>query len=524
MCSVVQGKVPYAPCRGFVRRPVDARRLSAKVVPATVTQSLPSPRQFVQLPAARQPLAPLGRFGKSHVDFMLTGWQPKAPQLAPIANLRVFQTRRASLSKAFPKETLIIPTGRAKVRSNDTFYPFRPGSDFYYLTGNLEQDCVLVLEPQAGGGHSCRIFTKPNPARTTTQFFADADGEFWVGPRQGIAVSCARYGLQAGSDLAQLPAWCAALKKSRKPYRVLRTIDPTEVDARLPGQSSRDSQLAAFLHELRLAKDPTEIAALEEAVAITQRGFEDVIRALPNAQSERDIEGAFAMRARKEGNGVGYGTIAASGAHACMLHWTDNSGALQPNSLVLLDAGAESNSLYTADVTRTFPRSGKFTPAQRAVYDIVYAAQQAAFAQVKPGANFMAPHRAAMQVLTAGLVRLGVLRSVDEAMQPNHAYYRRYALHNVSHMLGLDVHDCAHARACCTTEGTLRSGMTLTVEPGLYFQPDDLTVPVAYRGIGVRIEDDLLVTEQGYRLLSNLPRQADEVEKWMRTIWKSPPP
>ena len=230
----------------------------------------------------------------------------------------------------------------------------------------------------------------------------------------------------------------------------------------------------------------------------------------------------FWTRARMEGNDVGYTSIVASGAHACTLHWKHNDGAIRKGDLLLLDAGIEGHSLYTADVTRTLPISGKFTPAQRAIYEIVLAAQRAALTKVRPGNDFMEPNRAAMIVLAEGLERLGILNvPAAEALRDENQFYRRYSLHNVSHMLGLDVHDCAQARAQNYKYGKLAAGMVLTVEPGLYFQSDDLTVPAKYRGIGVRIEDDILVTPKGHRNLSaDLPSEADAVERWMRQVWK----
>jgi len=219
---------------------------------------------------------------------------------------------------------------------------------------------------------------------------------------------------------------------------------------------------------------------------------------------------------------VGYGTIAASSHHACTLHWTRNDGELRPGTLLLLDAGVEGNSLYTADITRTIPVSGRFSPEQREVYTLVHRAQAAAFAEVRPGRDFLDPNRAAMRVLTQGLCEMGILRcSPEEALDEKNQFYKRYTLHNVSHMLGLDVHDCAQARKEAYKFGKLKPGMVLTVEPGLYFQPDDLTVPARYRGIGVRIEDDVVVTERGMKnLSSSIPSEPDDVEAWMRDLWK----
>ncbi len=199
-----------------------------------------------------------------------------------------------------------------------------------------------------------------------------------------------------------------------------------------------------------------------------------------------------------------------------------NDGPLHNGDLLLLDAGVEGHSLYTADITRTLPISGKFSREQRQIYELVHAAQAAAFAAVRPGNDFLEPNRRAMKVLAEGLQALGILEDAAVALADEHQFYKRYSLHNVSHMLGLDVHDCAQARMEVYKYGTLKPGMVLTVEPGLYFQTDDLTVPAKYRGIGVRIEDDVLVTAKGMRNLSrDFPSKAPEVEAWMAKVWKS---
>jgi Xaa-Pro aminopeptidase len=223
-----------------------------------------------------------------------------------------------------------------------------------------------------------------------------------------------------------------------------------------------------------------------------------------------------------EGNDIGYNTIAAAGEHACILHWVKNEGDVRPGTLLLLDAGVEAHTLYTADITRTLPVSGRFSREQRQIYELVHAAQAVAFDEVRPGRDFLDPNRAAMKVLADGLERLGILEDAAEALSDQNQFYKRYSLHNVSHMLGLDVHDCAQARAETYKFGQLKPGMVLTVEPGLYFQTDDLTVPARFRGIGVRIEDDVLVTAKGMRNLSaDIPSEAAAVEGWMAKVWKS---
>jgi len=454
------------------------------------------------------------------IAFMMTEWAPRDPSPPqPIAHAASFAARRKALSKAFPGEMLVIPTGHEKVRANDTTYRFRPGSDFFYLTGNLEPDCVLVLVPKGKRGHKDILFVEPNNGRNDKTFFTDhAKGELWVGARLGVPESRARFGTDACAGLPELEGF---LKKAGKKRRVLRGFSQRVEGLvhRSHGHHKKDLELAQFLGELRLLKDDLEIAELEKVVGSTKRAFEDVVRELRTATNEREVEGTFNKRARVEGNDTGYGTIAASGANACILHWTRNDATLDRNAMLLLDAGVEGHALYTADITRTLPISGKFSPEQREVYDLVAAAQAAAFEEARPGNDFMEPNRAAQRVLAEGLVRMGILADADRALDKDQQLQRRYTLHNVSHMLGIDVHDCAKARQEVYRYGKLKPGMVLTIEPGLYFQPDDLTVPVKYRGIGVRIEDDILITEDGMRNLSEaIPRASTDVEAWMAAI------
>ena len=261
---------------------------------------------------------------------------------------------------------------------------------------------------------------------------------------------------------------------------------------------------------------------MRAAVAATKLGFDDIIGDLPqivaHPRGERLIEGTFNRRARAEGNTVGYDTIAASGSHACVLHWTRNDGAVRAGDLVLVDAGIELDSYYTADITRTLPVNGTFTEVQRRVYEAVLEAADAAFAIVRPGIRFHEIHAAAMAVIAAKTAEWGLLPvSASESLEENQQFHRRYMVHGTSHHLGIDVHDCAQARRDLYLDGILEAGMVFTIEPGLYFQPDDLTVPAEYRGIGVRIEDNILVTANGAENLSaGIPRTVTAVEEWLR--------
>jgi len=455
--------------------------------------------------------------------FMGTGWAATSlPATARTAGYDATPARRTRLAAAFPGERLIVPAGQLQVRSNDCDYRFRPHSAYAWLTGLTGEEQVghvLVVEPSG----EPVLYLRPRSQRSggSGEFYRDRRyGEFWVGRRADLAEAEQLTGIRTAhlDDLAKL------LTGPQPATRVLAGVDPA-VDAACGRPSAAtapvDAQLATVLSELRLIKDAWEVGQLQLSVDHTTAGFEDVVRALPDAlrhhRGERWLEGAFNRRARAEGNGTGYETIVASGAHACVLHWIRNDGALDPSQLLLLDAGVETDTLYTADITRTLPIGGTFSPVQRQLYELLLAAQDAAIATLKPGASFRDFHRAGMQVIAEGLADWGVLRvSAEEAMREDSGLYRRYTLCSSGHMLGLDVHDCAKARSETYLDGVLEEGMVLTVEPGLYLQPDDETLPLELRGIGLRIEDDLVITADGARLMSDaLPRTPDAIEEWM---------
>ena len=446
---------------------------------------------------------------------MLEHWSPAAAVACEPDVVAPFcAARRARVSAAFPGDVLVIPCGHPKVRSADTHHPFRPASDHVWLTGNVEPEAVLVMRPTAAG-HDAVLYARPRSDRSTEAFYRDRNqGELWVGPRPSLDDIASRLAL-ATRPLHELESDLEAIEGLL--VRVVTGHD-LAVEAVVAGVAEHHHALAVALAELRLVKDDHEIVQMEAAVAATVRGFEECVRELPVATSERWLEGTFFRRARTDGNDIGYGSIVACGHHSTYLHWTHNDGAVRAGDLALLDMGVEAVSLYTADVTRTIPVNGRYTDAQRRVYDAVVEAQQAGIDAVRPGADFLAPHHAAMTVLSRLLIEWGMVRgALDEVMATQ--VHRRYTLHGTSHMLGLDVHDCAAARNEMYRGGTLAAGMVLTVEPGLYFQTDDLTVPEELRGIGVRIEDDVLVTVDGCRVLSDaLPKQADAIEAWMAQL------
>ncbi|WP_344796807.1 aminopeptidase P family protein [Frondihabitans peucedani] len=479
-------------------------------------------------------------------QYISSQWAERPDEEVPAREQSAFAARRrAAISAAHPGTRLIVPAGQAKVRSNDTDYPFRAHSAFSHLTGwgaDTVPGSVLVLEPTADG-HEATLYFRASAGRDSDEFYANPEiGEFWIGPRPSLAQVGTDLAL-ATRDLADLDAVIAAAGSAESDDDTLvvreadpdltrrldalptgatdKTVDTVETVDTVADRAASLDVLSRDLSELRLVKDDYEIAQMRAAVAATKRGFDDIIDDLPEVvahrRGERLVEGTFNRRARADGNTVGYDTIAASGPHACILHWTTNDGVVAPGDLILIDAGIELESLYTADITRTLPISGTFSDVQRLVYEAVLEAADAAFAIVRPGIRFREIHATAMAVIAEKTAEWGFLPvSAAESIQPEQQYHRRYMVHGTSHHLGIDVHDCAAARRDLYLDGVLEPGMVFTIEPGLYFQPDDLTVPEAFRGIGVRIEDDILVTADGAENLSiAIPRTVADVEAWV---------
>ncbi|MFH5822221.1 aminopeptidase P N-terminal domain-containing protein [Georgenia sp. AZ-5] len=486
--------------------------------------------------------------------FIADGWGPRPdglPERSPAADFAA--ARRATLGRLFPGERLVVPAGQLVRRNNDNDYRFRPHSAFAHLTGlgtDQEPDAVLVLHPLEAAGearaagetpedaptHEAVLYFRPRAGRDTEEFYADSRyGELWVGARPSLEEVGALTGLRTEHIDSLGDALAKDVGAGQVQLRVVPQSDAA-VEARVSAvreqagltadAAQADAALAETLSELRLRKDEHEVEQVRAAVAATARGFEDIVRNFPRAvehpRGERVIEGVFGARAREEGNGLGYETIAAAGNHGNTLHWINNDGAVRPGELVLIDAGVEVDSLYTADVTRTLPVDGVFTPAQRKVYEAVLDAADAAFARAgQPGAKFRDLHAAAMEVLAARLAGWGMLPgTAEESLAPEGQYHRRWMVHGTSHHLGLDVHDCAQARREMYLDADLRPGMIFTIEPGLYFWADDLKVPEELRGIAVRIEDDILVREDGSveNLSAALPRTPDDIEAWMAAL------
>ncbi|WP_430783649.1 aminopeptidase P family protein [Actinoplanes sp. G11-F43] len=418
------------------------------------------------------------------------GWATRAvPAPVDAEAAKAAADHRARLSAALPGETIVLSAGVAKNRNGDADYAFRADSDFVWATSCQVEGSILVMTPRAGG-HDAVLYMPPPARPGERNFFASAAyGELWVGPSAG---------LDDWSSALDLPV------RARESY--------TEPASFVTG--------AKVVSDLRMIKDDWEITQMRSAIDATVAGFaavaDEVPRAVGDGLGERWLQGTFDRYARTFGNGPGYSTIVGSGPHAPILHWVRCDGPILPGETLLLDMGVEARSLYTADVTRTIPVGGGFTPDQRRVHDLVEASHRAGMAQVRPGAQYSDFHFASMEVLAQGLADWGLLGvSVDEALAPAGQQHRRYIVCGVGHHLGLDVHDCGSSVYEDYHGAELREGMVLTVEPGLYFHAHDETVPPELRGIGVRIEDDLLVTGTGHEVLSGaLPIDAAGLEQW----------
>ncbi|GAB4004193.1 aminopeptidase P family protein [Glycomyces albus] len=446
-------------------------------------------------------------------EFIATGWGDEPVPASPVDGAaRAAASHRERLSERLPGRTIVVSAGTAPVRNDDNTYPFRADSDFVWLTGCQAEGGTLVMRPRPGG-HDATLYLPPPFRPGEAGFFGSAaHGELWVGASPGLG------------------EWSEALQIAVEPAAEL---DEANIDGALASDSvgetlaerhglERSALLERHLSRLRMVKDAWEIEQLRGAVDATVAGFaavaEQIPRAVRHGLGERWLQGTFDRHARTFGNGTGYTTIVGSGPHAPVLHWVRCDGPVLPEAVILLDMGVEAHSLYTADVTRTLPASGAFDTEQRAVHDLVERAHRAGLDRIRPGTRYLDFHFAAMEVIAEGLHDWGLLPvSVDEALSPRGQQHRRYLACGIGHHLGLDVHDCGSAEYEDYMGADLEPGVVMTVEPGLYFHANDLTVPPELRGIGVRLEDDVLVTATGSEVLSDaLPIDADGIEAWTR--------
>jgi len=446
-------------------------------------------------------------------------WQapPLDGRVTPVARGEYARRRRNLMAGLDANSIAIVPAASQAVRSRDTEYPFRQDSDFHYLTGFPEPDAVAVLLPG-----------RPHGEYVLFCLEKDLHAELWHGERIGTEGACERYGADDAFPLADIDDILPGLIEGRG--RVYYSMGRSrEFDARImawvhtirakeasgaapPGEFT---DLDHLVHELRLYKSAAELRQLRRAGAISVAAHLRAMRQCRPGLFEYQIEGELQHEfARHGARHAAYPSIVAGGAHACTMHYTANDARLRRGDLVLVDAGCEYRG-YAADITRTYPVGGRFGRRQRQVYGVVLAAQEAAFAALRPGRSWNDAHAASVEELTRGLVDLGLLRGRVRRLIETGAY-RRFYMHRVGHWLGLDVHDVGDYRPGGAWR-SLEPGMVLTVEPGLYISPGDRDVPAAFRGIGVRIEDDVAISADGFELLTpGLPRSADEVEAVMQ--------
>ena len=409
---------------------------------------------------------------------------------------------------------LVLPPMPVARRNGDVDHPYRPESDLFWLTGFEEPEAVAVLSTV--GDKPFTLFVRPR----------DKEREIWHGRRAGVEGAKAAFGADQAFEVERLDAELPKLLlgapalwyrlggvDEQFDLRIARLLQAMRGRARNAGNPpARIEDPGQLLHELRLRKEPPEMTALRKAVELTRRGHLAAMAAGRAGAHEYELQALLEREYRGGGGrGWGYYPIVAAGANATVLHYHQNSDPVREGELVLVDSGAEVD-LYTADVTRTFPAAGRFTPAQRAAYQVVLSAADAAIAAVKPGATIDGLHELTVRVLTEGMVKVGLLKGEVDTLIKDGSY-RRYYMHRTSHWLGLDVHDVGSYRDERNDPRPLGAGMVFTIEPGLYVDSQDNDAPPELRGLGIRIEDDILVTDSGHENLSvSIPRAGEEVE------------
>ena len=432
----------------------------------------------------------------------------------PVPSLKSYQARRRRLARLLSGGVAVLPTAPQRTRNADTQYPYRWDSHFHYLTGFHEPDAVLVL---VGGARPRSVlFCRPR----------DPALELWDGARVGPRAARTRYGVDEAWPVDQLDARLPALIANRPSLhspvgadagwdaRVTGWLNAVRAQGR-SGVTAPDTlcDVRQAVNEMRLVKDAGELALMKQAAVISAAAHRRAMRAAAPGRHEYEIEAELLHEFRRNGaDAPAYPSIVAGGANACILHYVENRAPLRAGDLLLIDAGCEWQG-YAADITRTFPVSGRFSGPQRDLYELVLAAQEAAIARVRPGAPFTAYHEAAVRVLARGLIDLRLCRgSVDGVVESGD--YRRFYMHRTGHWLGRDVHDVGDY-AVGGRPRKLAPGMVLTVEPGLYVRPGP-KVPKAFHHIGIRIEDDVAVTPAGCRVLTaDAPKAVADIEAWM---------
>ncbi len=410
----------------------------------------------------------------------------------------------------------IIAGAREATRSNDTEYRYRQDSDFYYLTGFVEPESVAVVAP-SHAEHRFTLFVRPR----------DPEREVWDGRRVGVEGAKEKYGADAAFTFAEFQEKLGELINGaqRLYYRIGadRELDETVVSQirrmRMMGRRGISppesiTDPATILHEMRLIKTAEEIDLMQRAADIAAEGHREAMSATKPGMNEFEVEALIEYVFRRSGaSAPAYNSIVGGGANATVLHYITNDAVLRDGDLLLIDAGAEYGG-YASDITRTFPVNGRFTGPQRDIYALVLEAQERCIEMVKPGVTLDEMHARSVEILTAGMVRLGLLEG-DPAKLIEEETFKRFYMHRLGHYLGMDVHDVGRYHIGGQPR-PVEAGVVMTVEPGLYIAPDAEGVPDKYRGIGVRIEDDVLVTPEGYRVLTaDAPKEIDDIEKLM---------
>jgi Xaa-Pro aminopeptidase len=437
--------------------------------------------------------------------------------LLPTTAQTYARRRKQLMRSAGDDAILVLPAAPERIRSRDTHYPYRQDSDLLYLAGFPEPDAVLVLVPGRPHGESI-LFCRER----------DAEREGWDGPRSGTEGAVEQFGMDDAYPIADLDEILPSLLEGRTrvyyhfgrdaefDLKLIGWLNRVRAMMRMGAQPPHEFlELGHLLDEQRLFKSKDELKLMQRAADISIQAHEVAMRASRTGVREYELQAEIERVFRMYDAVPAYGSIVGAGHNACVLHYVANTGQAQDGDLVLVDAGAEYRG-YASDITRTFPVSGRFTKEQRALHDLVWAAQSAALAQAQPGVAYEAGHNAAVHTLTEGLLKLGLLKG---ALGKNIAegHYKRFYRHKTGHWLGLDVHDVGDYRIDGESR-LLEPGMVFTIEPGLYISPDDKSVHAKWRGIGIRIEDDVLVTNDGHRVLTDkLARSADEIEALMAT-------
>jgi Xaa-Pro aminopeptidase len=424
-----------------------------------------------------------------------------------------FARRRKQLMRMADDDAiLILPAAPERMRSKDTTYPYRQDSDFWYLSGFPEPEAVLVLVPGRKHGETL-LFCRER----------DADKEAWDGPRAGQDGAVDTYGMDDAFPISDLDDILPGLLegRSRVYYHFGRD---TDFDLKLIGWVNRVRaqvrqgaqppheflELGHLLHELRLFKSATELKLMRKAADIGARAQRAAMRATRAGGHEYEIEAALQYEYRRHDAVPAYEPIVGAGANACVLHYRANRAPVTDGDLVLCDAGAEF-AFYASDITRTWPVSGVYSKEQRALYQLVLDAQHAALAEARPGRPWIAGHEAAVRTLSEGLLSLGLLKGSLKKVLAEHEY-KRFYMHKTGHWLGLDVHDVGEYKVAGDFR-ELEPGMVFTIEPGLYIAPGSKGVAEKWQGIGIRIEDDVVITGDGHEVLTHgVPREIDEVE------------